>query len=228
MRSFDDGVLKERGSKPHREATKPDRQDHVDASGRMAPLSTGRVMALQRSAGNAAVAQLLSDEETEGTSVRDVVGRGGGQPLPDTSRQQMEQSFGQDFSDVRVHSGSDAASSARSVQAKAYTVGSDIVFGEESPSLESGDGQRALAHELTHVVQQRTGPVDGTPVSGGLSVSDPSDRFEREAESVADTIKSGPVTNASTDALATGAPTSGGVSVQREEDEEAENESEES
>jgi hypothetical protein len=49
-----------------------------------------------------------------------------------------------------------------------------------------------LAHELTHVVQQRSGPVDGTPIGGGVSVSDPSDRFEREAASNAESVMSQP------------------------------------
>ncbi len=89
--------------------------------------------------------------------------------------------MGHDFSDVRVHTGDAADASARSVSAHAYTVGSNIVFQRGTYDPGSSQGQTLLAHELTHVVQQRSGPVDGTPAAGGVSVSDPSDRFEREA-----------------------------------------------
>ena len=89
--------------------------------------------------------------------------------------------MGHDFSDVRVHTGDTADASARSVSAHAYTVGSNIVFQRGAYDPGSSAGQTLLAHELTHVVQQRSGPVDGTPAAGGVSVSDPSDRFELEA-----------------------------------------------
>ena len=67
------------------------------------------------------------------------------------------------------------------MSAHAYTVGSNIVFQRGAYDPGSTGGQTLLAHELTHVVQQRSGPVDGTPAAGGVSVSDPSDRFEVEA-----------------------------------------------
>jgi hypothetical protein len=177
-----------------------------------------RILHLQRTAGNAAVVQLLAGEEREGdeTSVRDVVGKGGGDPLPGKLRRNMEQSFGLDFSDVRVHTGGTAESSARSVQASAYTVGNEIVLGADSPAIESDAGQRTLAHELTHVVQQRSGPVEGTDVGGGIQVSNPSDRFEQQAEQVADQVSSHADPGHATMA---GAPSGGGTSVQREEEE---------
>jgi hypothetical protein len=103
----------------------------------------------------------------------------------------MEASFGQDFSRVRIHTGPQAAASARSVQARAYTVGNDIVFGAGGPALDSPAGQRSLAHELAHVVQQRSGPVDGTPGPGGTLISDPSDRFEVQAEQIASQVEAG-------------------------------------
>jgi hypothetical protein len=103
----------------------------------------------------------------------------------------MEASFGHDFSDVRIHTGGHASESAKSVQAQAYTVGDEIVFGGDNYSPDTAAGKRTLAHELTHVVQQRSGPVDGTPTSGGVSISDPSDRFEQAAEDTADLILAG-------------------------------------
>jgi outer membrane protein OmpA-like peptidoglycan-associated protein len=76
-----------------------------------------------------------------------------GQPLGTTERAFMEPRFGQDFSGVRVHTGAKAAESAAAVQARAYTVGNDIVFGGK----ESASDLPVLAHELTHVIQQSGG-----------------------------------------------------------------------
>jgi Zn-dependent peptidase ImmA (M78 family) len=98
----------------------------------------------------------------------------------------MERRLGSDFGDVRVHTGAPAHESATSVGASAYTVGSDVVFQNGQYDPESDQGRHTLAHELTHVVQQRSGPVDGSPVAGGVSVSDPDDRFERAASASAD------------------------------------------
>ncbi len=89
---------------------------------------------------------------------------------------------------MRVHEGDAAAASAHAVQAKAYTVGNDIVFNRGAYDPDSAAGRHTLAHELTHVVQQRSGPVDGTPTGDGVSVSDPGDRFEQEAEARASEV----------------------------------------
>jgi hypothetical protein len=78
----------------------------------------------------------------------------GGQPLPDSARSFLEPRFGHDFSKVRVHHDHQAAESARLVNAQAYTVGQDIVFGAGRYAPGTSSGQRLLAHELTHVVQQ--------------------------------------------------------------------------
>jgi len=104
-----------------------------------------------------------------------------GQPLSTEARDSMELRFGHDFSHVRVHSDARAGESARAVNALAFTVGSNIVFapGEYQPS--SHDGQRLLAHELTHVVQQR----GATGSLSALSIADSGSQAEREADSVA-------------------------------------------
>ena len=80
--------------------------------------------------------------------------KGGGSPLPDSTRQGMESAFDSDFSQVRVHTGTQAAAMSQGIQAHAFTHGSDVYFnnGQYSPNTEGG--QRLLAHELTHVVQQ--------------------------------------------------------------------------
>jgi hypothetical protein len=153
------------------------------ASGRTDVLSGATVLALQRTAGNAGVGAMLEEERSP---VHDVVGSGGGSPLPTDVRTDMEGRLGADFGDVRVHTDDKAHDSARAVNAHAYTVGSDVVFQRGGYDTTSTAGRTTLAHELTHVVQQRSGPVDGAPAAGGIKVSDPSDRFEREASANAE------------------------------------------
>jgi hypothetical protein len=80
-----------------------------------------------------------------------------GQPLDPATRAFMEPRFGHDFSRVRVHADQRAAQSADAVAAHAYTVGADVVFGAGRYAPQSGGGQRLLAHELAHVVQQQNG-----------------------------------------------------------------------
>ena len=111
--------------------------------------------------------------------MRDVVGSGGGSPLEPGVRGFMEQRLGQDFSDVRVHTGGKADESARSISAQAYTVGTDVVFRGGAYQPDTPTGQRVIAHELAHVVQQKAGPVAGTPAAGGIRLSNPSDPSSR-------------------------------------------------
>src|SRR2546429_6807092 len=80
-----------------------------------------------------------------------------GQPLDEGIRSFMEPRFVHDFSQVRVHTDERAVESAEAVNALAYTVGRDVVFGEGQYEPETGEGKRLLAHELTHVVQQSRG-----------------------------------------------------------------------
>ena len=93
--------------------------------------------------------EVVSDVETSINSIR-----GGGQPLPGSTRAFFEPRFGHDFSQVRVHTDVKAAESARAVNARAFTVGQDVVFGAGEYAPGTAAGQRLLAHELTHVVQQ--------------------------------------------------------------------------
>lgn len=157
-------------------------------SGRLDVAGPAGVVGLQRAAGNAGTAALLNEERSP---VHDVVGSGGS-PLEPGLRADMEGRFGHDFGDVRIHNDAAANHSAKSVNAQAFTVGSDIVFQRDKYDPGSAAGKHMLAHELTHVVQQRSGPVDGTDTGGGVKVSDPSDRFEREAVANADRVMSGP------------------------------------
>jgi hypothetical protein len=77
-----------------------------------------------------------------------------GRPLAEPTRSTFESRFGRDFSDVRVHTGPEADAAARSIDAEAFTHGSDIVFARGNYRPNSAGGRRLLAHELTHVVQQ--------------------------------------------------------------------------
>src|SRR5438045_2719989 len=180
-------------------------------NGRTDALTPAAVMHLQKTAGNATVSAAL--EEQEPSLVKDVVGSDGGSALDRETRGFMESRLGADFSDVRVHTDAKASASARSVQAHAYTVGSDVVFQSGQYAPESDSGKRMLAHELTHVVQQRSGPVAGTPAPGGIKISHPADSFEQAADSSADRVmSSAPATQLAT----TTAP----ASIQRQAEEE--------
>jgi hypothetical protein len=157
-------------------------------------LDAASLLGLQRTIGNAGVVQMLADEQEAAESpspVHEVVGSGGGASLDSTTRSTMEQQFGQGFDEVKVHTDAKASASAEAVGANAYTVGSDIVFRSGHFDPASTTGQRTIAHELSHVVQQRSGPVDGTDAPGGIRLSDPGDRFEQAADATADEIVSG-------------------------------------
>jgi hypothetical protein len=207
---------------------KGDRIEHEDtndvmyraaAAGRTDVLGPAGILGLQRAVGNAGVTGLVTDDRSP---VHDVVNSGGGSGLAPDVRTDMEARFGQDFGDVRVHTDGAAHASAKAVNAQAYTVGSNIVFQRDTYDPASPAGRHMLAHELTHVVQQRSGPVDGTDAGGGVKVSDPSDRFEREAVANADRLMSGPVETPAP-APAAVAPASAAVApaVQRSPDEPA-------
>ncbi|WP_445249316.1 eCIS core domain-containing protein [Microcoleus sp. OTE_8_concoct_300] len=83
--------------------------------------------------------------------------KSGGLPLSPTVKEPMERAFGADFGGVRVHTGAQADMLARSIQAKAFTAGQDVFFRQGAYEPGSRGGQELIAHELTHVVQQRSG-----------------------------------------------------------------------
>jgi hypothetical protein len=89
-------------------------------------------------------------------AVRELL-RSPGRPLDTGARSFMEPRFGRAFGDVRIHDGPHAAASAAAIDARAYTVGRDIVFGERQYAPATPDGRRLLAHELAHVGQQASG-----------------------------------------------------------------------
>jgi uncharacterized protein DUF4157 len=164
---------------------------HGDVRGRM-------VSRLQQSHGNSYVQRLVqrSAAAPEAETDEDLAGKiqaqsGGGSSLDPGVQHQLEGGLGADLSSVRVHTDADADHLARSVNSTAFTSGSDIFFREGAYNPGSSEGLHTLAHEAAHTVQQASGPVDGTPSAGGVSVSDPGDRFERAADEAAHTIASG-------------------------------------
>ena len=106
-----------------------------------------------------------------------------GRPLDSETRAFIEPRFGYNFSQVRVHTDARAVNSARSVNASAYTVGSNIVFAADQYEPGATTGMKLLAHELTHVLQQR-GHVSGADLKFGPS----GDTFERKADSTASAV----------------------------------------
>ena len=158
--------------------------------------------AVQRSIGNAAVSRMLerarhqhgaggaqqqaAPASVQHSAVQDVL-HAPGQPLCAPAKEEMEARLGADFSDVRVHTDGAARASAAEMGARAYTSGSHVVIGDR------GADKHTLAHELTHVIQQRQGPVAGTGHGSGLKISDPSDRDERAAEAHAAQVMRAPL-----------------------------------
>jgi hypothetical protein len=108
---------------------------------------------------------------------------GGGIRLNGSVAHQVGGAYGQPLGEVRVHHDDHAAALSRAVSARAFTVGNDIFFGAGEYRPSSAPGRDLLAHELAHVVQQR-----GAPSAGPLTVSQPGDALEREAEAAARSV----------------------------------------
>ncbi|MFD9288122.1 DUF4157 domain-containing protein [Streptomyces sp. NPDC060030] len=196
---------------------------------------TQRVLALQRAAGNTAVARAIEEErhehgaacghETAGqpaverssaqpSSVLDAV-RSPGRPLDSRIMEKAEQGYGMSFRHVRVHSDPAAQRSATAFGARAYTTGHDIVVGPQ------GADDETMFHELDHVRQQSMGPVAGTDNGSGVAVSSQEDPFELQASANGRRMArggmpdlSGPGSGVSAGA-ATTAGSGGGITVAR-------------
>jgi len=131
--------------------------------------------ALQRSAVSRAPADFESIPTTHG------------EPLDTATRAPLESHFGADLAGVRVHTGPEAAESAARLDALAYTAGRDIYFAHGTYAPASTAGQRLLAHEVAHVVQQSSGkePTLAAKSSRGVKIGAPEDGLETEAENEA-------------------------------------------
>ncbi len=149
-----------------------------------------------------------------GTRIGSQLGQGA--TLESQTQKQFGNALQHDFSNVRIHADSEADALSRSVSAKAFTTGQDIFFKQGQFNPHSGDGQKLLAHELTHTVQQSRGMVAGTSTTGGVNISDPSDAFEQEATQTAESVSQNQNTAVQTEQSSS----LGGVQVQRLTDEE--------
>jgi hypothetical protein len=109
--------------------------------------------------------------------------RGNGHAIAQPVRKQMETAFGADFSAVRVHTDAKADMLSRSLSARAFATGNDIFFRQGQYNPGSSGGRELLAHELTHVVQQT-----GTALHRKMTVSQPDDPHEVEADKMAQTV----------------------------------------
>ena len=109
--------------------------------------------------------------------------RGGGQPLDQGVRRQMESTFGGGLDHVRVHTDAQSDTLNRALSARAFTVGSDIFFRQGAYNPGASSGRELIAHETTHVVQQGNGQVRTK-----LAVNQPGDKYEQEADAVAKSV----------------------------------------
>ena len=121
-------------------------------------------------------------------SVENARGKSAGQPLDPATRGKMEGAFSADFGDVRVHQGAAAGEAASGLNARAFTADKDIFFGAGQYNPASRDGGHLLAHELTHVVQQRDA-AKGT--GNGATISSAGDATEHQADAAADAVMRG-------------------------------------
>jgi hypothetical protein len=172
------------GSFVHDHSIKPQRDTAVSplqrTLGRRGSMPQ-RIAALQGTIGNQAVGRLLREMASMSPGTRAAPSGG---PLAPAFRALMEARLAHDFSSVRVHTGQAAARSAHQVDAQAFTVGRDIVLGAGAPSPETQNGQRLLAHELAHVVQQHAGTnLAGRSAAGADA--------EREADAAATAVTRG-------------------------------------
>jgi hypothetical protein len=117
--------------------------------------------------------------------------QGGGEPLAAPIQQRMEGAFSHRFADVRVHADSEADLLNRSIGASAFTLGSDIFLSQRTSGISAPGTDRLLAHELTHVVQQR-----GAAPGGPLTVDPVDAPGEREAAAIAQSVSAGDATTA--------------------------------
>ena len=149
-------------SRPSEAAVQRQLKDHDEKALQLKPMAQGQ--------GDAVSADLEASIQRE---------KGGGQSLNDSIRQPMEQSFGADFSGVKIHTDSEADQLSQSIQAKAFTTGKDVFFRQGAYDPGSQSGQELIAHELTHVVQQGGAAVQRSP---GLNIQPAAPTISRKPD----------------------------------------------
>lgn len=220
-------------------AAKPSRQEAEQSQKALNPQAEGEIAnsaftQLQQTVGNQAVQAMMVQRKGNGPKAvdEDVAAsvkaeKGKGQQLEEGIAAKAGETMGQDFSDVKIHTDAQADSLSRDIGAKAFTTGNDIFFKEGEYNPNSSEGQHLISHELTHVVQQGAGSVSG--VQGKMTVNDPNDKYEAEADKVADAVLSNQAAGVQREADIDGAQRAedeeevqakGDESLQREEEEE--------
>lgn len=186
-------------AKPTQDAAAP-QKDNVNrpltTSQIQGKLSPATLTQMQRTVGNASVQRFLAQRSGQGPSEVDEetsqtinARRGSGQALDEGIAGKAGAVMGQDFSGVNVHTDNTADNLSRNLGAVAFTTGNDIFFRSGAYSPKSSEGQKLISHELTHVVQQGA----STPaVQSKMTVNDPNDQYEKEADSVAEQVMSKP------------------------------------
>ncbi len=175
----------------HHGHSRPNGLEAKKSAGRSAasPLSSAWIRHIQRAAAPSARAGAVEQEADHAQVQRSALELGvtsPAEPMEHGLRTEMEQRFeGADFSGVLVHKGPQARESAALLDAKAYASGPHIVAGGEMTKKE-------WAHELTHYLDQQSGPVPGTNNGAGVSMSSPDDSGERHAEQRANEVMSAP------------------------------------
>ena len=159
-------------------------------------LDAGTLTRMQQTVGNAAVQRFLAQRQADGQAdVDDETAdgirskRGSGQAMDAGVADKAGKVMGQDFSDVNVHTDAKADQLSQQLGAKAFTTGNDIFFRSGAYNPGNSEGQRLISHELTHVVQQGASPP---AVQGKMTVNDPDDQYENEADKVADVVMNHP------------------------------------
>ncbi|MEU5368630.1 DUF4157 domain-containing protein [Streptomyces sp. NPDC005951] len=207
------------------------RSDTPDNAQRVVrPASAGGIMALQASVGNRAVLEMMRRQHVADagqSSAAEETAAGGatapapdraaveaglrtpGRPLDRATLTRKESQFQTDLTGVRLHTGPSAEVAAAAVQARAFTVGQDIVIGKD------GGDYKTLDHELTHTVRNRQGASAGHPTGSGFSMTHPEDREEREAESNATRMSAGGPSAVVGEGARAQRPASGGAAVAR-------------
>ena len=167
---------------------------HLDHPAPGAKPDAASLTQMQRTVGNTAVQRFLAQragsgptELDDGTASAIDSRRGAGHSLDEGMAGKAGSVMGQDFSGVKVHTDSTADNLSRELGAKAFTTGSDIFFRSGQYDPASSSGQQLISHELTHVVQQG---ASVPALQGKMSVNDPNDQYEAEADAVAAKVMS--------------------------------------
>ncbi|MEX0268914.1 DUF4157 domain-containing protein [Leptolyngbyaceae cyanobacterium UHCC 1019] len=168
---------------------KPPTVSRVNSPENEAGAAAGVPLFLQRSS----VSQASPTENLNSSLQQHIQSASGrGDSLDTGIQQHLEQNLGTNLSSVQIHTDSEADRLSRAVNAIAFTTGQDIFFSTGSYNPRSSEGQQLIAHEVVHAVQQANGAVAGTPTPDGISISDPADSFEQEADRVAHQVITSP------------------------------------